>query len=103
MGLGHCFNRATERSSAKILIQPFSVKMLASNYESNRLWKQSKQEETQGGATKSNAYWSDEDLEKLYSLDHLPSQEVAKILGRSYWSIRHKRRQEYREKWQQRS
>lgn len=102
MGLGHCHCGRAEGTGAQILIAPLNVHWRADRADywkdcKNELQARTKTPETKGRQDK----WSKEDIEKLYSLDHVPAHEVALILNRSLWAVMHKRRKKARAKWVQ--
>ena len=98
MGLGCRNSGRTEGRSAKVLIRPVGVKWLHPRNESWKNIKNRNQSLSLATASDNKKMWSDDDLQKLYALDHLPALEVAGILKRSLWSVQHKRRKKVRQK-----
>lgn len=103
MGMGHCYSRCTERGSNKILIQPVSVNWLSLNNVHQRNSKNRIQRNSLITNNNHRSIWSEEELKKLYTMDHIPAGEVARIMGRSLYSVQHKRRERVRKAWAQKS
>ena len=99
MGMGYCRGGRTTGRNNPVVIQPLKVRWLRDDNEKDKRLKKIKQSGTKVQATKGNKPWTQTELEKLYSLDHIPAQEVARILKRSFWAINHKRRARYKNQW----
>jgi hypothetical protein len=97
MGMGYCCGRRAKRRGNKVVIAPVDFRAFRDDNERTSEWQRRKQGETITGATEGYQRWTKEDYERLWALDHVPAYEVAQIMGRSLWAIRHKRRKKYRE------
>ena len=100
MGMGYCRGRRTEGSGNKVLISPVWVRWLNTRNEYWKNYKDELQAQSLITATKHKKdKWTQEEYEFLYTSDHIPAIEVARILRRSFAAVKHKRRKKFRQKW----